>query len=253
MTTNAVIAITDRVSSDPGGPTAGARYIVSAGYGSYATGDIIESNGTTFNKYTPAADCGWLAYVQDEDTLYQFQGSAWVCLTATSALAIAGTDNAAFMTALSTRAAVPARAYNEYLTSTDVTTVLPYDDTIPQSGEGVEIMTASITPKTVASRVRITFNGIVGTSGGGTIFSVVALFQDSVANALDAVAALTSASNCMTLSLIFEHSPATVSSVTYKIRVGPGSAGTMRVNGEYNARKFGGSARSTLVVEEILV
>ena len=73
-----VIVITDRVTADPSSPTPGARYIVQTGYGSYATGDIIEANGTSFNKYTPAADCGWVAYVQDEDRYYSFQGSAWV-------------------------------------------------------------------------------------------------------------------------------------------------------------------------------
>ncbi len=71
-----IIRIADRVTSDPSA-TAGARYIVQTGYGSYATGDIIESNGSTFNKYTPPTDCGWLAYVQDEDAIYQFQASAW--------------------------------------------------------------------------------------------------------------------------------------------------------------------------------
>jgi hypothetical protein len=79
-----VIAITDRVTSDPGAPTPGARYIVQTGYGSYATGDIIEANGTSFNKYTPVADCGWIAYVQDEDIYYTFRNSAWVAETATS-------------------------------------------------------------------------------------------------------------------------------------------------------------------------
>jgi hypothetical protein len=74
----AVITITDRVTSDPGGPTPGARYIVQTGYGSYATGDIIEANNVSFNKYTPPTDCGWIDYVQDENRYYTFQDSAWV-------------------------------------------------------------------------------------------------------------------------------------------------------------------------------
>ena len=79
-----VITITDRVTADPSSPTPGARYIVTTGYGSYATHDIIEANGSTFNKYTPVADCGWIAYVQDEDIYYNFRASAWVAETATS-------------------------------------------------------------------------------------------------------------------------------------------------------------------------
>ena len=147
----AVMAIADRITADPVSPTAGARYIVTAAYGSYATHDIIESNGAWFNKYTPPTDCGWLAYVQDEDTLYQFQNSAWACLTATTAQAQAGTDNAAFMTALAVRNALPARSYAELLTAASLSTTIPYDDTIPQITEGTEILTATITPKSTAS------------------------------------------------------------------------------------------------------
>jgi hypothetical protein len=76
----AVITITDRVTSDPGSPTPGARYIVQTGYGSYATGDIIEATGVTFNKYTPPANCGWIAYVLDEKVNYQFKVATWVRL-----------------------------------------------------------------------------------------------------------------------------------------------------------------------------
>lgn len=79
-----VICVTDRITSDPVSPTPGARYIVQTGYGSYATHDIIEANGSSFNKYTPVADCGWIAYVKDEDIYYLFRGSAWVAETATS-------------------------------------------------------------------------------------------------------------------------------------------------------------------------
>jgi hypothetical protein len=99
----AVIPIVDLVSAAPGSPTAGARYIVSGAFSTYSVGDIIEANGASFNKYTPPTDCGWLAYVQDENTLYQFQASAWVSLTASTAQAQTGTDNTAFMTALAVR------------------------------------------------------------------------------------------------------------------------------------------------------
>lgn len=97
-----VIRVADRVNSAPAA-TAGARYIVTGAFSTYSVGDIIEGNGSSFNKYTPPTDCGWLAYVQDENTLYQFQDSAWVSLTASTAQAQAGTDNTAFMTALAVR------------------------------------------------------------------------------------------------------------------------------------------------------
>lgn len=246
-----VISVASRVSSAPSA-TAAARYIVTSAFSTYSVGDIIEGNNSTFNKYTPPTDCGWLAYVQDEDTYYSFQNSAWVCMRATSAQAIAGTDNAASMTALSTRATVPARNYSEYAASADLTVVLPYDDTVPAITEGTEILTATITPKAVTSRIRIRFAGNAG--AGGTYAIVAALFQDATSAALQVSAVETGlgATTSQRIELAYEHCPATTSLVTYRIRVGPGSAGTVRMNGEYNARKFGGASLSTLVVEELV-
>lgn len=78
-----VITIVDRVSAAPSA-TPGARYIVSAGFSTYSTGDIIEANGTSFNTYTPPSNCGWIAYVQSENLFYSYQSTAWVAETATS-------------------------------------------------------------------------------------------------------------------------------------------------------------------------
>jgi hypothetical protein len=78
-TTTGVIRIVDRITGAPGSPVAGDRYIVTSAYSTYSIGDIVEFTGqtSTYNKYTPPADCGWLAYVQDEDETYQYQTSAW--------------------------------------------------------------------------------------------------------------------------------------------------------------------------------
>ncbi len=247
------IILVGLVSSAPAAPAAGARYMVISPFSTFSASDIIEANGSGFNKYTPPTDCGWLAYDQSSDSLYQFQGSAWLLLVASLAQAIAGTDNVAFMTALRVRQAMPARNYAEYLLSEDITTVLPHDDSIPVNTEGVQKLSATITPKATTSRIRVTVNAIVGVTGSGAVEAVAALFQDSVADALDAVSIAGSAGVSHTLTMVFEHCPATISLVTYKVRFGPGSAGTLRLNGEYNARRFGGIARSTLLLEEVVL
>lgn len=77
LSNRAPILIADRVSSAPAA-TAGVRYIVAAAFSSFLDHQIIEGNGASFNAYTPPTDCGWLAYVQDEDCYYAFIGSAWV-------------------------------------------------------------------------------------------------------------------------------------------------------------------------------
>jgi hypothetical protein len=80
-----IIEITDRVSAAPVSPVAGARYIVTAGFSTYEAEDIIEADGAGgFFEITPPTDCGWLAYVQDENEVYQFQGSAWVLFVSTA-------------------------------------------------------------------------------------------------------------------------------------------------------------------------
>jgi len=81
-----VIVIADRITSAPGGPTPGARYLVTAAFSTFEEHDIIEADASGgFIEYTPATDCGWLAYVQDEDEIYQFRGTAWVPLVTTGA------------------------------------------------------------------------------------------------------------------------------------------------------------------------
>jgi len=73
-----VVLIADRITAAPGSPVAGGRYIVETAFSSYSQHQIIEWNGTTFNAYTPPTDCGWIAYVQDEDRFHTFRGTAWV-------------------------------------------------------------------------------------------------------------------------------------------------------------------------------
>ena len=91
--TPGIIQITDRVSAAPSSPTPGARYIVSGAFDTFEQDDIIEADGqAAFIEYTPPTDCGWVAYVQDEDAFYVFVASAWVEDAATQTQMETGTD-----------------------------------------------------------------------------------------------------------------------------------------------------------------
>lgn len=140
------------------------------------------------------------------------------------------------------------RAYSEYSTNAGISTVIPYDDTIPQITEGTEIVTASITPTSASNRVRVTFSGYV--DAGAIDPVVVALFRDAGASAIYATAVGNTASPS-SLAFVFEHVPATTSATTYRIRVGPSAAGTIRLNGTTAGRRLGGVGVASLVVEEI--
>jgi hypothetical protein len=83
-----VLTIVDRLASAPGGPVEGALYIATAGatWGSTAVSNhdvVMHTVGGAYVKFTPPTDCGWVAFVQDENLNYQFKDSAWVAENAT--------------------------------------------------------------------------------------------------------------------------------------------------------------------------
>lgn len=79
--TNGVILCVDFLSTPPGSPQGGARYLVgsspSGDWSGFSEHDIAEADGFGgwFN-YTPVS--GWLLCDQDSDRYYTFNGSAWV-------------------------------------------------------------------------------------------------------------------------------------------------------------------------------
>lgn len=140
-------------------------------------------------------------------------------------------------------------ASDSYTTHAALTTVIPFDDTIPQNTEGTEILSAAITPSAAANTIRVSFS-CFAVVDADVNFSA-ALFKDSDVNALQATTARNPTAGYMAqLSFQFEHSPATTSAVTYKIRAGP-TSGTMYINGNTANRRFGGAAAAILRLEEI--
>jgi len=140
------------------------------------------------------------------------------------------------------------RAYAEYLTNTNLSTVIPGDDTIPQVGEGTEILSAAITPLKTGNRVRVRVK-IWGQCADVSQYGIMALFRNGGANAIQAAAGFQS-QLIGALTLEYEDSPASVSAQTYSVRVGA-SVGAVRLNGGTGGRLFGGASRCTMVIEEI--
>lgn len=141
------------------------------------------------------------------------------------------------------------RAYAELTTSGNIATAIPLDDTIPQIGEGTQIMSATLTPKSATNRVRITVAGMA--SGSGTIWAEAAVFRNSVANALGSQAiVIPQADWGMSMGFACEFVPGVTSLETYTVRVGP-SSGNMYLNAIGTGRIHGGAQKWTMVVEEI--
>jgi hypothetical protein len=133
------------------------------------------------------------------------------------------------------------------------TTSIPLDDTIPQNTEGDQYMTLAITPKSATSKlvIQVIWNGSNNTNG--VVSGVVALFQDSTANAIAAeYFTLAGQYYGMNIPLTWVMTSGTTSSTTFKVRVGCQS-GTTTFNGTNGTRLFGGVQSSSITITEYFV
>lgn len=128
------------------------------------------------------------------------------------------------------------------------TNVIPVNDNIPQQTDGDEVITLTITPQFANSLLYIVFDGTATAAAGGYSWTN-ALFQDAAA---DALAASLGGSNTA-FECDFSHTmvAGTTSPTTFKVRIGPQSAGTIYVNGVLGNRIYGGVAATSLMIWEI--
>ena len=131
--------------------------------------------------------------------------------------------------------------------------LFPYDDTIPQIGEGGEVMTLAITPTAATSKLII--DVLVNTSP--TLSSekmVVALFQDTTADAIACVSdEFYDAGHMVAIPLKYYTSASSTSARTYKVRLGrtDSSGNAVTVNGYNGSRKFGGVLATSITITEV--
>lgn len=133
------------------------------------------------------------------------------------------------------------------------TTVIPVDNTIPQITEGDQVMTQAITPKS-ATNLLVFDVGVMMASSTADNNHVVALFQDSTANALAASNVFDSAGGGTT-QVLLQHSmtSGTTSSTTFKVRIGCNLAGTTTFNGASGTQQFSTCTKSWIQVTEYKV
>jgi len=129
------------------------------------------------------------------------------------------------------------------------TTVMVFDDTIPQNTEGDEYMTLTVTPGSLSNilEIDVVVYGSKNSSGGNL---AAALFRDSVADALAAGAVRIDTNNVLGF-ITFRHrmTAPSVSAITFKVRAGA-SANTFTFNGVSSARIFGGVMASSITIKE---
>lgn len=136
-------------------------------------------------------------------------------------------------------------AYAEYTTAISFASLIPYDNTIPGSLEGTEIMSVAITPKTTTNRLRIRFKGNIVVSALDQV--IAAVFLNSELSARSTAATAASAGYIVPLVLDHEFVPGVTTTCTFHIRIGTNGGATMGLN-----TVFGGTSQIILCVEEIV-
>jgi hypothetical protein len=148
------------------------------------------------------------------------------------------------------------RVSNSYTSSVPLTTVIPFDDTIPTFTEGTQILNCAFTPRDVANKIRIRAQATGSTNTGGQ-WSMVLIDSADPANQVARAATGVSPSNpneMHTCVLEFIHNTAAAQNqqINYSIMVGPASlSSSLRINGS-SSRVYGGVMAATMTVEEIL-
>lgn len=131
------------------------------------------------------------------------------------------------------------------------TTIIPFDNTIPQITEGTEFMAQSITPTSAANVLQVDTGAF--SSGSVAAHQVMALFQDATSNALSATASFQSTLTAtIGTALSKKISAATTSSTTFRVRMGLDRAGTFTFGGTGAVQIFGGVGNNYIRIQEIM-
>jgi len=129
------------------------------------------------------------------------------------------------------------------------TTLIPWDDTIPQNTEGDQYLSLAITPDDASNILTIEVNIFAGHSATGRLSA--ALFVDSTAGALAATGNVPSGS-VKPRPLVLTHRVVAggTSELTFKVRVGSDTAGTTEINSFNGTRLFGGVCSTSINIME---
>ncbi len=139
-------------------------------------------------------------------------------------------------------------AYGEYTANASLTDVIPFDDTLPGSSEGTQIISVPYTIKHADSIIRLRFSavGTVNIIAGIT----AALFEGTTVRGVGHQTVHT-AGTIVSVAAMCAYAAGGTGSKTFSVRAGPNISATARLNGNGASRFWGGAARSILTVEEL--
>lgn len=164
-------------------------------------------------------------------------------------VATANIDNAA-VTPIKCSTSTPVQVtQTRYLTNGDIAGTTPVDDTIPQIGEGTQILTLTTSaPASSSSKFLVQFEGQF--TAGAALEFVAAIHAGGAAVAAK-VGRIQASGEMYDMAINYIHSPGSASAQTYSVRVGNAGGTAMRLNGTTAARRLGGVSGASLTVTEI--
>ncbi len=131
------------------------------------------------------------------------------------------------------------------------TTVIPYDDTIPQITEGDQYMSLAITPKSATSYLLVAVNAQFSIATAITASMIGAIFRDAGANAVGVGTHAPGTVNIMSqLTVSAKVASGSTAATTFTFRAGNSAGNSMRFNGNAS-RLFGGVSSSSIRILEI--
>jgi hypothetical protein len=139
--------------------------------------------------------------------------------------------------------AVVDSVYAELTAVTNITVAIPIASTPPTNTQGVEILNATITPKTTTNKLRVRFQGYAAPAAADNMVGAIFLNAETSARAAQYTAS--PANFFQPILLEYQFVPGSTSPQTVRVRSGSAN-GNMTFNGS-----MGGVRRATLVVEEI--
>lgn len=142
------------------------------------------------------------------------------------------------------------RGYASIATYSAISAQTPNDDTIPTSGEGTQVLSASFTPKRSDSTIRIRASLVIGAaSGSSSAQAVISFFRGTTC--IFAAVQQVDTDNAPSIAAVeFETANWGIAAETIAIRIGRGGSNNLNLNGVAGGRRLGGAMVSTLTIEE---
>jgi hypothetical protein len=170
--------------------------------------------------------------------------------TSPTALVLTSSAKVGIVASAESSGLVVGTGYAELNTVQTIATTIPVDDTIPQNTEGTEVLTLTYTPKFADSLLQIEAF-IPYHHGTASRWVIAAIFKDADASAIAVDAFYNNSTPVASITPYVEEISGSISSRTYKLRVGTSVASNFYLNGSTGTRNFGGKWKTYIKITEL--